>query len=149
MEIALFFIRSTVTKRALPADLKNASDRGRVLQLLGKADVMIQNFRPGVMEKLGLDYESVRGLNPRLIYGEITGYGTVGPLEGQARPGSPAFNPCRDLRGLMEDADQPPRSFWTGRRRYVRRSSSGSGNPGLPGAQRESPGWAGKWKLVS
>jgi CoA:oxalate CoA-transferase len=66
-------------KESFSADLKQAEDRERVRGLLKHADVMIQNFRPGVMEKLGFDYASVSQLNPRIVYGEITGYGKLGP----------------------------------------------------------------------
>jgi crotonobetainyl-CoA:carnitine CoA-transferase CaiB-like acyl-CoA transferase len=66
-------------KESFSADLKQAADRERVRALLKHADVMIQNFRPGVIEKLGFDYASVAQFNPRIVYGEITGYGKLGP----------------------------------------------------------------------
>lgn len=66
-------------KEGFAADLKNPEDLAVIRRLIAQADVMIENFRPGVMEKLGLDYEAVRELNPRLVYGSITGYGTEGP----------------------------------------------------------------------
>src|ERR1700761_155666 len=66
-------------KQSYAADLKNPEDMARIRKLLARADVMIQNFRPGVMEKIGLGYDAVRQINPRLVYGEITGYGSSGP----------------------------------------------------------------------
>jgi len=66
-------------KEGFAADLKNPDDLAAVCQLITRADVLIENFRPGVMAKLGLDYESVRELNPRLVYGSVTGYGAQGP----------------------------------------------------------------------
>src|SRR5665213_1548374 len=54
-------------KQSLAADLKNERDRAMVRKLIAQADVLIQNFRPGVMERLGFDYESVHLLNPRLV----------------------------------------------------------------------------------
>jgi CoA:oxalate CoA-transferase len=66
-------------KRSFAADLKNPGDLEKVRALLGTADVMIHNFRPGVMERLGLDYDTVRASHPRLVYGTVTGYGTTGP----------------------------------------------------------------------
>jgi crotonobetainyl-CoA:carnitine CoA-transferase CaiB-like acyl-CoA transferase len=66
-------------KRSFAADLKNPHHLEKVRALLGTADVMIHNFRPGVMERLGLDYETVRASHPRLVYGTVTGYGTSGP----------------------------------------------------------------------
>lgn len=66
-------------KRSFAADLKDSGDLQQVRALIATADVMIHNFRPGVMERIGLDYESVRAANPRLVYGTVTGYGTEGP----------------------------------------------------------------------
>ena len=66
-------------KQSYAADLKCLEDKKKVLQLIAKADVMLHNFRPGVMQRLGLDYETVKELNPGIIYAEISGYGTEGP----------------------------------------------------------------------
>ncbi|PUA18879.1 CaiB/BaiF CoA-transferase family protein [Glaciimonas sp. PCH181] len=66
-------------KRSYAADLKDPSDLARVKQLIVRADVLIQNFRPGVMQRIGLDYDRVREINPRLVYGTVTGYGNEGP----------------------------------------------------------------------
>lgn len=66
-------------KQSYTADLKVASDLEKVKQILEKADVMLHNFRPGVMQRLGLDYESVKLINPQIIYAEISGYGNEGP----------------------------------------------------------------------
>lgn len=66
-------------KQSYAADLKNKCDLFKVKQLLAKADVMLHNFRPGVMERLGLDYATVKALNPDIIYAEVSGYGNEGP----------------------------------------------------------------------
>src|SRR5688572_23657634 len=66
-------------KQSFAADLKNPDDMAQVKQLIVKADVLIQNFRPGIMERLGLGYAAVRELNPQLIYATVTGYGPIGP----------------------------------------------------------------------
>jgi CoA:oxalate CoA-transferase len=66
-------------KESFGADLKQQTDIDRVRELMKQADVIIQNFRPGVMERLGLDYQNVEKLNPGVIYAEITGYGSAGP----------------------------------------------------------------------
>ena len=66
-------------KEAVVADLKDPADLARVRDLVARADVLIQNFRPGVMERLGLDHGSVSRLNPGLVYGSASGYGDVGP----------------------------------------------------------------------
>lgn len=65
-------------KQSYVADLKDAGDLEKVKQLLAKADVMMHNFRPGVMERIGLDYETVKSINPSIIYAEVNGYGTDG-----------------------------------------------------------------------
>lgn len=66
-------------KQSYAADLKCPDDLAKVKQLLAKADVMMHNFRPGVMERIGLDYETVKQINPGIIYAEVSGYGTEGP----------------------------------------------------------------------
>lgn len=72
-------------KESFAADLKNPEDLTEVWKLVEKADVMIQNFRPGVIERLGLGYEDVKKVNPKIIYGSATGYGSIGPFKD--RPG--------------------------------------------------------------
>ncbi len=66
-------------KQSYAADLKKESDLEKIKQLLEKADVMMHNFRPGVMERIGLSYEAVKKINPNIIYAEINGYGSEGP----------------------------------------------------------------------
>src|SRR6187431_1394320 len=72
-------------KESVTADLKDPDDLAYVKELVVRADVLIQNFRPGVMERIGLDYESVRQINPSIVYASATGYGTEGPW--RDRPG--------------------------------------------------------------
>ena len=66
-------------KQSFAANLKDAGDLETIKKLLLKADVMIHNFRPGVMQRIGLDYATVKAINPHIIYGEISGYGDEGP----------------------------------------------------------------------
>ena len=66
-------------KQSYAADLKDADDLEKVKQLLSSADVLLHNFRPGVMERIGLDYETVKTINPNIVYAEVNGYGTDGP----------------------------------------------------------------------
>src|ERR1044071_6150081 len=66
-------------KQSYAADLKDADDLEKIKQLLIKADVVMHNFRPGVMERIGLDYETVKKINPSIIYAEVSGFGTEGP----------------------------------------------------------------------
>src|SRR5258708_6208700 len=71
-------------KKSLVLDLKNDSDRKALAPLLQKADVIVEQFRPGVMERLGLGYAAVKKLNPRIVYCSISGYGQQGPRPGEA-----------------------------------------------------------------
>jgi len=66
-------------KESFTADLKNEADKQQLWELVKKADVVMHNYRPGVMERLGFDYESIKAVNTEVIYGEISGYGDVGP----------------------------------------------------------------------
>ncbi|RYZ29950.1 MAG: CoA transferase [Chitinophagaceae bacterium] len=76
---SLLFHTINRNKESFAANLKNPRDVQVIKQLIEKADVVTHNFRPGVMEKAGLDYEEVKAINPKIIYGEISGYGTEGP----------------------------------------------------------------------
>lgn len=71
-------------KKVLALDLKSAADRDKLKPLLERADILVEQFRPGVMGRLGLGYEAVRAVNPRLIYCSISGYGQTGPRAGEA-----------------------------------------------------------------
>jgi alpha-methylacyl-CoA racemase len=71
-------------KKCISLDLKNENDRNRLRPLLEKADVVVEQFRPGVMERLGLGYAAVKKLNPRIVYCSISGYGQKGPRAGEA-----------------------------------------------------------------
>jgi len=66
-------------KESFSANLKDTKDLELVRKLIGKADIITQNFRPGVIERIGLDYESVKKINPQIVYGSISGYGSDGP----------------------------------------------------------------------
>ncbi|MFM8880774.1 MAG: CaiB/BaiF CoA transferase family protein [Betaproteobacteria bacterium] len=73
------FILLNRGKTSISLDLKSANDRQTALSLIEKADVLIEQFRPGVMERLGLSYEIAQALNPGIIYCSISGYGQSGP----------------------------------------------------------------------
>lgn len=70
-------------KEGYVADLKNDDDLAKVKRLIAKADVVLHNFRPGVIDRLGLDYQTVKAMNPGIVYGEISGYGKEGPWKGK------------------------------------------------------------------
>jgi crotonobetainyl-CoA:carnitine CoA-transferase CaiB-like acyl-CoA transferase len=93
---SLVFHTINRNKESYAADLKDPADLERVKKLIAQADVITHNFRPGVMEKIGLDYDSVKAINPRVIYGVVTGYGTKGPWA--LRPGQDLL--IQSLSGL-------------------------------------------------
>ena len=68
-------------KKSICLDLKTEKERSHFLKLVETADVVMESFRPGVMKRLGLDYETLKQINPRLIYCAITGYGQTGPYK--------------------------------------------------------------------
>ena len=85
-------------KEGYAADLKDSEDLAAVRQLVARADVLIQNFRPGVMERIGLDYASVRALNPRIVYGSVSGSDPT--AHGATCPGRTSSpNRCQVSRG--------------------------------------------------
>ncbi|MEW9806479.1 CaiB/BaiF CoA transferase family protein [Mesorhizobium sp. ZMM04-5] len=97
-------------KESFAADLKDAADMAALKSLIAKADVLIQNFRPGVIERLGLDYARVKEINPRLVYASISGYGEEGPWV--KRPGQDLLAQARSgVMWLNGDEDQGPVPF--------------------------------------
>jgi crotonobetainyl-CoA:carnitine CoA-transferase CaiB-like acyl-CoA transferase len=78
-ESSLLFHTINRNKESFAADLKNPEDLVLVKKLIAKADIMTHNFRPGVMEKIGLTFADAFTINPKIIYGTITGYGEKGP----------------------------------------------------------------------
>ncbi|WP_422080574.1 CaiB/BaiF CoA transferase family protein [Ulvibacterium sp.] len=94
---SLVFHTVNRNKESYAANLKDAEDLNRVKKLIAKADVMTHNFRPGVMEKIGLDYRTVQAINPKLVYATITGYGTEGPWA--KKPGQDLLVQC--MSGLV------------------------------------------------
>ncbi|MGG4032938.1 CaiB/BaiF CoA-transferase family protein [Paenibacillus cisolokensis] len=97
-------------KQSFAANLKNPDDLRAVRGLIAKADVLIQNFRPGVMEKIGLHYDAVKAINPRIVYGVVTGYGKEGPWKD--KPGQDLLvQSLSGLTWLSGDAGQGPVPF--------------------------------------
>ena len=77
--LSTYFIQQNVGKKNISLDMSKPEAVAIVKQLVMHVDILIENFRPGVMKKLGLDYASLSALNPKLIYASITGYGQTGP----------------------------------------------------------------------
>lgn len=78
--IGTYFASMNCGKRSVVLDLRTAEGRATARELTMRADVVVENFRPGVMERLGLAYESLAHANPKLIYCSISGYGQSGPM---------------------------------------------------------------------
>jgi CoA:oxalate CoA-transferase len=94
-------------KESIALDLKNEHDRTLLLRMVERADVLVENFRPGTMEKLGFTYEELAKLNPRLVYASGSGFGQTGPMSRQ-----PAYDTVvQAISGMMSItgyADGPP-----------------------------------------
>lgn len=90
-------------KRSVVADLKSPADLARIKALVPTADVVIENFRPGVMARLGLGYDALAALNPSLVYVSLSGFGQTGP-EAQR----PAYDMiAQALSGIMAATGEP------------------------------------------
>ncbi len=94
-------------KRSIRIDLKSAAGKEVLLRLVREADVLLESFRPGVLDRLGVGYERLRAENPRLVYCAITGYGQDGP--GRERSGHDLnYLGLNGILGLSGEADGPP-----------------------------------------
>jgi crotonobetainyl-CoA:carnitine CoA-transferase CaiB-like acyl-CoA transferase len=83
-EVSQFFVAVNRGKNFMRMDLKDAADRMRFLDMVASADVVVESFRPGVMDRLGLDWETLKVRNPRLVMCAISGYGQDGPFADRA-----------------------------------------------------------------
>lgn len=90
-------------KRSIALDLKSDEGREIALEMMRTADVVVENFRPGVTERLGLDYETVRAINPEVIYCSVTGFGQTGPY--RLRPGYDII--AQGVGGFLRMTGQP------------------------------------------
>jgi alpha-methylacyl-CoA racemase len=94
-------------KRSIRVDLKSPDGKDVLLRLVREADVLLESFRPGVLDRLGVGYERLREENPGLVYGAITGYGQDGP--GRERSGHDLnYLGLNGILGLSGEADGPP-----------------------------------------
>lgn len=101
--VAAYFHSTNRGKTSVTCDFSDADDLGRLKSLIAEADVLVENFKVGGLRKYGLDYESVRGSNPGLIYASITGFGQDGPRAGQ--PGYDFL--IQGMSGIMELTGDP------------------------------------------
>ena len=76
-----YFINFNRNKKSIVLDLKNSSDVDKLLEIIKSMDVLVENFRPGTMEKMGLGYERIKEVNNQIIYASISGFGHYGPYK--------------------------------------------------------------------
>lgn len=100
---AAYFLAANRNKRGVSVDLKTDQGREFVLRLADSADVVVENFRPGTADRLGLGYQDLSSRNPRLVYASISGYGQTGPWA--ARPGYDAIAQAQS--GMMSITGAP------------------------------------------
>ena len=75
------FLAQNSGKRSLTLNLKHPEGREIFFRLVKQADVVVENFRPGVIERLGLGFEKLKEINPRIVYCAISGFGKDGPMK--------------------------------------------------------------------
>lgn len=92
---------------AVAVDLKNPGDLVQLRDLIGASDALIEGFRPGVMERLGLSPEVCAGLNPRLVFGRVTGWGQTGPMANEVGHDL-NYIALSGALSMMGEPDRPP-----------------------------------------
>ncbi len=107
-----FFLAMNRNKRSLSLDLKNPDAKEIVLKLLKDADVVVTNYRPGTLDKLGFGYEDAKKINPRIIYCEALGYGSSGPYA--KLPGQDLLAQCMSGLATIIGPDQDGRPITGG-----------------------------------
>ena len=93
----LDYLTANRNKRSLALNLQSDTGRRIARRLVSYVDVVVENFRPGVMKRLGLDYNAVSGVNPRIVYASVSGWGQTGPYA--SRPGYDQV--AQGVSGLM------------------------------------------------
>jgi CoA:oxalate CoA-transferase len=102
---SLYFLSVNRNKRSLTLDLKTADGKRIFRELTAKADVVVENNRPGVMARLGLDFAALAAINPRLVYASVSGFGQTGPYRER-----PAFDAViQAMSGMMSVTGEPDR----------------------------------------
>ena len=98
-----YFLSINRNKRSLTLNLKEPAGREIFMKLAKDADVVVENFTPGVVDRLGIDYETVKGVNPKIVYASISGFGQTGPYRKK-----PAYDQMmQGLGGIMSLTGEP------------------------------------------
>ena len=100
---SLGFINMNRNKRSLALNLKSESGRKVFYRLVEKADILVENYRPGATARLGIDYDTLHAINPRLVYASISGFGQTGPWS--QRPGFDLI--AQAMAGIMSITGHP------------------------------------------
>jgi formyl-CoA transferase len=108
---ALFFLAFNANKRSLTLNLKHAGGQDVFRALLKTADVLLENFGPGVIERLGFGYPAVREINPRLVYASIKGFGSYGPYR-DYKSYEPIAQAMGGAMSVTGSPDGPPTFTW-------------------------------------
>jgi crotonobetainyl-CoA:carnitine CoA-transferase CaiB-like acyl-CoA transferase len=104
--VSTYYLSINRNKRSVQLNLRDDTDRAAAVELARRADIMVENFKPGGLRQFGLDYESIRAINPAVIYASITGFGSGG---GAHLPGYDLIvEAMSGLMSLQGDADGPP-----------------------------------------
>ncbi|MBC8742468.1 CoA transferase [Paraburkholderia sp. UCT31] len=105
--VSMFFLLGNRNQRSISLDLRDERAREIVWRLIKEADVLIENYRPGVLQRMGFGYDDVREINPRLVYCSCTGYGSSGPY--LKRPGQDLLlQAMSGMTMLSGEANSPP-----------------------------------------
>lgn len=108
--VSVFFLLGNRNQRSLSLDLREEAAREIVWRLIREADVLVENYRPGVLDRMGFGWEQVHEANPRMVYCSCTGYGSSGPY--LKRPGQDLLlQAMSGMTMLSGDADAPPVPF--------------------------------------
>src|SRR5260370_11673146 len=104
--VSTYYLSINRNKRSIKLNLKDEADRAMAAELARRADILVENFKPGGLRQFGLDYDAVRGANPSVIYASITGFGSGG---GAHLPGYDLIvEAMSGLLSLQGHADGPP-----------------------------------------
>jgi crotonobetainyl-CoA:carnitine CoA-transferase CaiB-like acyl-CoA transferase len=102
-----YFLSINRNKKSITLDIKSDKGKEVITRLIQRSDVLVENFRPGTLKKLGFDYEAASALNPRLIYASVSGFGQTGPWS--AKPGYDlAIQGLGGIMSITGDTNGPP-----------------------------------------